>query len=488
MKRTNTRCLLFVKEKVTKQISNGKTVLIASHASASNHAVFIPKYMMNTSFSLFSYHSNANNIDHSDETFRAANEAHATTSGSSTRPEQLQENSGPYVSQLIIGGASGFVGKQLLKHILSPNSQKIKVPFSDQLSKLSHLTILSRKPEETRQVLEQQCPLQSWERKDSIQVQIKDWKDLNPSTTEKQPLFLFKHQVSDVRETFDTHNKKVAAVNLSGASVGDKNWTPEYKKEIISSRVQSTQQLMQHLNTYGDAASVFIGTSAVGYYPSTPDLSPHAPIYTEYNCPQAADNPLGEVTQAVEDTVSHCHVDNIKRRIILRPGAVIGKNGGMLSHMIVPYLGFALPIVFGTGLQPLSCVHISDLSNMYIHALYTNFNNYYQQEKVTAATTTTNGTSSHPPTPESSVVVYNAVMLDMITFQQFVSYLNAKTNLFYLPLIPMSYRLVKLLFGKERAQLLCEGQYVTPTRFIQENFQFSYPNLHSVIDEVVSKQ
>ncbi|KAF0978802.1 hypothetical protein FDP41_001872 [Naegleria fowleri] len=390
----------------------------------------------------------------------------------------------PFISQLILGGASGFVGKQLLKHILSPNSQKIKVPFSDQLSKLSQVTVLSRRPDETRQILEQQCPFHNWERKESIQVQIKDWKDLNQVTTEKDPLFLFKHQVCDIRETFDSSNKKVAAVNLSGASVGEKKWTPEYKQEIISSRVESTQHLMQHLNSFGDSASVFIGTSAVGYYPSIPDLSPHAQIYTEYNCPQAADNPLGEVTKAVEDTISQTNFENIKKRIILRPGAVIGKNGGMLSHMIIPYLGFSLPVVFGTGLQPLSCVHISDLSNMYIHALYTNFNNYYQAlQGRTTSSNGTNVTSNH----ESAVIVYNAVMQDMITFQQFVSYLNAKTNLFYLPLIPMSYRLAKIIFGKERAQLLCEGQYVSPTRFMQENFQFNYPNLHSVVDEVVSK-
>ncbi|EFC43552.1 hypothetical protein NAEGRDRAFT_58293 [Naegleria gruberi] len=361
------------------------------------------------------------------------------------------------VSHLVVGGGSGFLGKQLLKQVITPTD---KVPYSEKLMNISQVTVISRNPEETRKLLEKELPQSKWERKNSIQISVKNWKE-NEST------FLFNHQVCEEKDTFG-NDKKVAAINLSGVSIGKQSWTPKFKQEILDSRTATTIDLINYLNSFGDSASTFIGTSAVGFYPCTSDPNAETPIYTEYNCPSPANNPLGEVTGAVENAICNTQADNIKQRIIMRPGAIVGKGGGVLKEMTIPYLGIAVPIVFGNGLQPFSCIHLVDAANMYIHALYTNFNNYYSQKS------------------SEKVIIYNTVMPDMITFQQFSARLNLKTNIIPFPMIPFPYSLVSKLFGNERSQLLCEGQYVLPTRSIQENFQFQYPTLHSMIDEVTT--
>jgi uncharacterized protein (TIGR01777 family) len=54
-------------------------------------------------------------------------------------------------------------------------------------------------------------------------------------------------------------------LNLAGAGVGDKRWTDEYKKVLLSSRVDTTRTLAQALARTG-GKKVFLAGSAVGFY------------------------------------------------------------------------------------------------------------------------------------------------------------------------------------------------------------------------------
>ncbi|NIZ92506.1 TIGR01777 family oxidoreductase [Kineococcus rubinsiae] len=57
-----------------------------------------------------------------------------------------------------------------------------------------------------------------------------------------------------------------AVVNLSGVGVGDHRWTPEYKREILSSRVQTTSTLVTAMIAQERRPSVLVNASAVGAY------------------------------------------------------------------------------------------------------------------------------------------------------------------------------------------------------------------------------
>ena len=55
-------------------------------------------------------------------------------------------------------------------------------------------------------------------------------------------------------------------VNLAGASVAAKRWTPAYKKEIEESRVRTTRALVDAIAGARRKPRVLVNASAVGYY------------------------------------------------------------------------------------------------------------------------------------------------------------------------------------------------------------------------------
>src|SRR5690242_6591319 len=64
-----------------------------------------------------------------------------------------------------------------------------------------------------------------------------------------------------------------AVINLAGAGVGDKRWTPAYKSQIRSSRVDTTGTIARAITQVGaeDRPSVLLQGSAVGWYGDTGD-------------------------------------------------------------------------------------------------------------------------------------------------------------------------------------------------------------------------
>jgi uncharacterized protein (TIGR01777 family) len=57
-----------------------------------------------------------------------------------------------------------------------------------------------------------------------------------------------------------------AIVHLSGASIGDGAWTPARRRELMTSRVDSTALLARTMAARADGPRVLVGTSAIGYY------------------------------------------------------------------------------------------------------------------------------------------------------------------------------------------------------------------------------
>src|SRR5690348_12195357 len=57
-----------------------------------------------------------------------------------------------------------------------------------------------------------------------------------------------------------------AVVNMAGASVAGKRWTPAYKREIEDSRVRSTRALVEAIAAAHKKPRVLVNASAVGYY------------------------------------------------------------------------------------------------------------------------------------------------------------------------------------------------------------------------------
>ena len=57
-----------------------------------------------------------------------------------------------------------------------------------------------------------------------------------------------------------------AVINLSGANIGDKRWTDQYKAELVSSRLLATELLANTMADLDRKPEVFLSGSAVGWY------------------------------------------------------------------------------------------------------------------------------------------------------------------------------------------------------------------------------
>lgn len=150
-------------------------------------------------------------------------------------------------------------------------------------------------------------------------------------------------------------------IHLAGASIAGKRWSEEWKKELWSSRVDTSRFLHQCIKEQGVKPRAFISASAIGYYGST--LSTHPHIETD---PPGNDF-LARLCVAWESSAKEFERSDI-RSVSIRTPIVLAKNGGALTPMkTVAKLWIAAP--FGTGNQIMNWVHLDDLVNGYIFAI-----------------------------------------------------------------------------------------------------------------------
>lgn len=154
--------------------------------------------------------------------------------------------------------------------------------------------------------------------------------------------------------------KADAVVNLSGAGIADKRWSPRRKKEIISSRLDSTKALVEAMANSSRRPKAFVNASAVGYY---------------------GDVPQGTVTEShlkgkgfLADTCAEWERQARKaealgvRVVTTRFGVILGRDGGALKKFIPPFLLFAGGPL-GSGRQWFPWVHRDDVVGAILYLL-----------------------------------------------------------------------------------------------------------------------
>jgi len=145
-----------------------------------------------------------------------------------------------------------------------------------------------------------------------------------------------------------------AVINLAGASIGDKRWTPPRKAELRDSRLLATRSLAAAIRQAAVPPQLFISSSAVGYYGAGDDpKTESAPAGTDFLAHLCEDWEAEARKGAREGT----------RLAIIRTGLVIEKSGGALARMITPFRFFAGGPM-GSGRQYMSWVHRLDWTEM----------------------------------------------------------------------------------------------------------------------------
>ena len=237
-----------------------------------------------------------------------------------------------------------------------------------------------------------------------------------------------------------------AVINLAGAPIADKRWTDSRKLLLRKSRINLTNSLVGYINGLERKPSVVLSGSAIGFYGS-----------------QTAEHLLDESSEVIkgfqhslcadwEDSALQLASDST-RVCLLRTGIVLGKGGGVLGKMLLPFkLGLGGPI--GDGQQMMSWIHIQDWMNACLFLL--------AEESLSGPF---NLVSPNPVKNE--------------TFSKALARALHRPAIFRVPCF-----VLKLAMG-ETSQLLCQGQSVVPERLSAAGFQFEFTDIDSAFAEIL---
>ncbi|WP_329339957.1 TIGR01777 family oxidoreductase [Streptomyces sp. NBC_00663] len=142
-----------------------------------------------------------------------------------------------------------------------------------------------------------------------------------------------------------------AVVNLAGAGIGDRRWTPAYKARIRSSRVLGTATLAKAIAAMEKPPRVFVSGSAMGYYGETGDrvVDESAPAGNGF-LPELCVEWEGAAAPAQEAGV---------RTVFTRTGLVVARGGGAWGRLF-PLFRAGLGGRLGDGRQYWSFIALHD--------------------------------------------------------------------------------------------------------------------------------
>ncbi len=235
-------------------------------------------------------------------------------------------------------------------------------------------------------------------------------------------------------------------VHLAGASVGDKRWTANRRKEILESRTSSLRLLADSLARQKHSVQTIISASGVGYYGYSRDE-----VCTEMTAP--GNDFLAIVCRHWEEETERFHKLDI-RVVILRIGVVLSNKGGALQKLATP-VKFFVGAPLGSGNQPVSWIHIDDLCGMFLKAI------------------TDNQVSG----------VYNAAAPNPVTNRDMTKMMaNALHRPILMPPIPAFF--LRALLG-EMAEIVVQGTRVSPKKIIDAGYIFKFTRMADALADLL---
>jgi len=150
-----------------------------------------------------------------------------------------------------------------------------------------------------------------------------------------------------------------AVIHLAGEPIAQR-WNEDVKQKIRESRAAGTRSLVQALSTARRCPAALVCGSAIGYYGSRGDE-----VLTESSAPGS--DSMTDVCVAWEKEADLAESLGI-RVVKLRTGIVLGANGGALAKMLAPFKA-GMGGKLGRGDQWMSWVHLDDLVGVIQHAV-----------------------------------------------------------------------------------------------------------------------
>lgn len=242
-------------------------------------------------------------------------------------------------------------------------------------------------------------------------------------------------------------------VHLAGAGVADKRWSKQRKKEIIDSRIESSDLLVTALGQYPNTVKSVVSASAIGWY---------GPDTTESRQDGFAENAiadtafLGETCRLWEESIKP--VEGLsKRLVVLRIGIVLANDGGALVEFMKP-LKAGLATILGNGKQVVSWICIDDLCRLFIHAI------------------------EH----DDMKGVFNAVAPHPVTNMELTLQLAKRcSGKFFIPVYVPAF-VLKIMLGEMSVEVL-KSATVSSRKLSAAGFKFLHPSIEAALGVLVKQ-
>jgi uncharacterized protein (TIGR01777 family) len=247
-------------------------------------------------------------------------------------------------------------------------------------------------------------------------------------------------------------------VNLAGARILGWRWTEKRKEVLRRSRVALTENLVSWIKNAETKPRLMLSASAIGYYgiqeigdqTALNEASPPQDIFMSQLCQE---------WEAAAQAASQYGV----RVLRMRFGVVLG-NQGALPMMLMP-IRLGVGGTLGTGKQWQSWIHIDDLLKAIAFLCLFEFQAGQQS-----------------PALLSHDDVLNFTAPECVTQKQFS---QTAARILHRPcIVPTPALPMRLLLG-EQADLLLEGQRVTPKALQALGFEFNFPDLQSALTNLL---
>lgn len=297
----------------------------------------------------------------------------------------------------VIAGGSGFLGQRITKQLLAAGKK---------------VYILSRQPS----------------KKIDTQLEYIQW-----DTTQKS-------MNGSIQE------KNLAVILLAGAGVAEKRWTSKRKEEILSSRIDSTEALLQLIQNGALDAKYIAFASAIGYYGANKDVCLENTM--------AGDDFLANTCVAWEMASHGAAKLNIPYSIH-RIGIILGAGGGAAAEF-AKTAKFHLAGIPGNGKQLYSWIHIDDVAAQFIYA-----------------------------TEKQLEGIYNATSPKITTVKNIICSLTKEIAGWYIPAFAPTF-VLKLMLGEMSIEVL-KSASVSSQKIINLGFKHSYADIESATKQIATE-
>ncbi len=232
-----------------------------------------------------------------------------------------------------------------------------------------------------------------------------------------------------------------AVVNLAGEPVVGRRWTNKVKERIYSSRIKSTQHLVDSSMDW-PLLKVFVSASAIGYYGN--QQSEKAKVEDSLS----GEGFLAEVCRDWEQVVVGAYGRSLVRHVVVRIGLVIGQGGGLIERL-VPIANKGLLGRIGSGQFKMSWIQIDDLVRIFV----TSLENQEYEGSINAV----------------AGVVNNREFTERIC-----------RNLKVIEFLPIPRWVLRLLYGE--AESAISGDIKVRSSYLnKKNFSFQFPNFEDAL-------